>query len=117
MADKTRAQMISLVLERLGVKSANASAATADSTTAGGVIDSLHSRLRKEQLVNFTTSAFPDWAQTPFADIAASELLTPYGIGGERAQLVMVAAQRGYDELVRQMNAKRHALPVQAHYF
>ena len=117
MSDKTRAEMITLVLQRLGVVGQGQSASADDSAVTGEVIDSVHSRLRKDRLAPFATSAFPDWAQVSFADIAASELLVPFGVGGERAQLIRAGAVRGRMELARQVASYRHNVPVRGHFY
>lgn len=112
MATKTRAQMINWLLEHIGVKAASQSASAEDGDLVGRTIDSVHSRLLKEHLVNFTTAEFPEWAQLPFLDVAAPDLAGPYMIGGERLQLMLSARERGRSELAVQMQSMRPRLPV-----
>ncbi len=117
MADKTRAEMISFVLEYIGVKAANVSARTEDSTLAGTVIDSLHSRLRKEGLAPFLTSEFPAWAQVPFAEIAGAELAPAFRIGGEMFAALIAAREHGYRELQKQVAGYRHPVTIKTNYY
>src|SRR5688572_11902902 len=108
--------MIDLVLERLGVKAAGVSAQSGDYTMAGEAIDALHRQLRQRGLAPFPTSAFPDEAQTAFADITAQKLLSPFGIGGERAMSVRSDAREGLAELARAYASQKQR-PIQGRYF
>jgi hypothetical protein len=109
--------MIAMVLQRLAITGAGASATAEDSTLVGEVVDSLHSRLRKEGLAPFAMSDVPEWAQVPFADIAAGELLSPYRIGGEAAAIIRGDAQKGRMELARQVAGYRHNIPIRVPFF
>lgn len=117
MATKTRAEMISFMLEHIGVRAANQSARAEDSTLAGTVLDSLHTRLRKEGLAPYATSAFPEWAQIPFAEVAGPELAPSFRIGGEAYAVLEQRAAHGYREMQRQTSGYRHPIPIKGSYF
>ena len=80
MATKTRAEMIKKVLQRLGVVSASGSVDAKDSGLVGPILDSLHSRYLKRRLVNFATTAFPEWSQEPFTMCLEEEVAPYYGL-------------------------------------
>ena len=117
MATKTRAEMISWVLENIGIKAATVTARDEDSTKAGRAIDALFERHRKDGLAPYATSAFPEWAQQPFVDLASRDLLPIYRIGGEMAKLIMAAAERGQMELHKQVAGVKHPRRVTATYY
>ena len=106
MATKTRSQMVDLTLQRLGVLAAGQNATAADSALVGSVVDSIHDQLRKRGLAPFATSAFPSWAQAPFAKILAEEVAPYFG-------KQMPGRQDGERDLAEQMSAKVHPRPVE----
>lgn len=114
MATLTRLQMADLVLERLGVKAAGVAASSRQVTTACQAVDAVHAELWR--LAPFPTSAFPEEAQLPFADIAAKELLVSFGIGGERAAEIRESARMGRKKLARAYASEKQR-PVRGHYF
>ena len=117
MATKTRAEMITLLLERIGVKGGIEAAAAEDSALAGTVIDSLHDRLRKLGLASYATSAFPEWAQMPFVEIAGAECKVPFRLPAAMAQELESDRQHGMRETIRQMAGFRHPMPIVTDYF
>jgi hypothetical protein len=117
MADMTRAEMIDFVLEHLGVKAASQTARAEDQITAGKAIDSLHSRLQKKGLASFLISAFPDWAQMPFAQCVAVELATPFKLPMESRQQFEADAPRGLKELAEQAQGKKPRAQTKVLFF
>ena len=107
MANKTRAEMITLSLKRLGVLGSGQSASAADSDIAGDVLDSVHDQLMARGLVNFATSAFPSWSHGPFAKIMEEEL-GPY-FGKYRPGL----RDAGERELAEQMQVPTASAPTE----
>ena len=117
MATKTRAEMIDLTLERLGVKAATVAATAEQSTAAGRVLDSLHSRLRKEELAPFALALTEEWAWIPLADIAAYELAPDYRITGQALADLRANEQRGREELSRQTAGKKQPVKARLRFF
>lgn len=105
----TRAEMITKVLRRLGVLAVGQSVAAADSALVGETLDTAHTNYRKRGLANFATSAFPEWAQEPFAKIIADQVAPYFGLSSEVRKL---EAREGDRELAEQMQGRRHAVPV-----
>jgi hypothetical protein len=107
VADMTRANMIDKVLQRLGVLAAGQSANANDAALVGDALDSNHAQYRKRRLAPFATSAFPDWAQEPFAKIISAEV-APYfgirGLGNEKLD--------GESDLYEQLESRRNYRPA-----
>lgn len=110
MADKTRDEMITQVLRRLGILGQGQTAPSNLSTIVGDVIDSVHPQYRKRGLAPFATSAFPDWSQEPFAKIFAREAAPYFGKRGDAA--IISDGAMGDRELAEQMQGRRNALPT-----
>lgn len=104
--------MIEKVLLRLGVLAAGQTASAEDSTLVGGVLDSLVSQYRHRGLAPFATSAFPEWAQEPFAKIISADA-GPY-FGKYEMQAERKVGER---ELAEQMQGKRHGARIKARYY
>jgi len=115
MADMTRAQMIDKVLQRLGVLGAGQSASAEDADLVGKTLDGIHSQYRKLRLAPFATSAFPDWAQEPYAKIIAAQVAPYFGKGDDMA--VREDARKGHQELGEQLQGEALGAPVRAEYF
>ncbi len=117
MADLTRADLIDRVLEHLGVKGATQSASAADAKLVGEVVDSLHSRLRGEDLAPFELSAIPPWAQVAMRDLTALEVAPSFGLGGAQLQTVAMSAQSSRKALVKARSGPFGLSPVRARYY
>lgn len=115
MADKTRAQMIDHVLKRLGVIGAGQSASAEDTDLVGSVLDTVHSQYRKRGLANFAISAFPDWAQEPFAKLVAAEAAPHFGLRGDVS--IIGDGREGERQLAEQMQGRRHPIRVRTRYY
>lgn len=98
--------MITKSLQRLGVLGQSGTASGYLVDLVGPIVDSLHHQLRKDGLAPYATSAFPEWAQEPFAK-AMEEEAGPY-FGKPRAGM-RAAGER---EMAKQMQAKRHPRPI-----
>jgi hypothetical protein len=109
-----RADMVSLILEMLGVKAAGQSAPSEDSSTASTGLGSIYDRLEADGLAPFELSAIPDWAITPIATMCAYELCPHFGITGERLADIASRYNGSQEELQRQVAAKQ--APVQRKY-
>lgn len=117
MADLTRIEMIDRVLEHMGVKAAAQSASAEDAKLVGEVLDSLHERLRGEDLAPFETSAIPKWAQTPFKALVALEAAPSFSLAGAQLQNVAGAARMARSELVKARSGVMHPVPIRTlHY-
>lgn len=112
MATKTRAEMISRVLTRLGVLAAGQTATDEDSDLAGEVLDSLHKSHTKRGLAPYATTAYPEWAQRSVVKIAAHELASDFGITGQRLAEFAQAAIGAERDLSEQVAAQSHAAPT-----
>lgn len=117
MANVTRAELIDRVLEVLGVKAAEQAANASDAKAVGEVVDSLHARLRGEDLVPFETTAIPEWAQIPFRDLVAYEAHSLFGITGAQQQTIAQLARRGREEMVKARLGGRLPLPSQGYFY
>lgn len=113
MADLTKAQLRSRVLEHLGVLAAGQSATAEDAALVDEAIDSAHERLRKFGLAPFATSAIPPWAQVPLRDYVAGDVGRAFGFG-DNFKAGQVLAER---ELARQVAGYRHPVRIKADYF
>lgn len=111
MATKTRAEMITLTMRRLGVLGQGASASAADAAIVGDALDSIHDQLRKKGLANYATSAFPMWAQEPFAKVLGEEVAPYFGL--ERPGW----RKSGELDLAEQMQGKRHQRSIEVDDF
>jgi len=111
MATKTRAEMIDLVLKRLGILGAGQSATAEDAVEVGGVIDAMHAELRPFGLVPFAKSAFPEWAQEGFAKVVGETVAPAFGMSKQGWR------KMGERDLSRQMQAKRHRRAIEVDYF
>jgi hypothetical protein len=109
VATLNRAQMIDKVLQRLGVLGGGQAATAEDAALVGPVLDTVHTQRRKRGLANFATSAFPEWAQEPFAKVIAREAGPYFGL---RSEELDADAREGELELAAQMQGRRHAVPV-----
>lgn len=117
MATKLRAEMITMLLEHIGVKAAGQSARAEDEATAGVIVDSVYARLRKLNLANYATSAFPEWAQMPFIEVAAAECGSPFRLPSELMMKLDADREHGYRELYIQMQGRHHRAPTVARYY
>lgn len=109
MATKTRAEMITHALRRMGIVGVGGAASAADSELVGAILDTKHAQYRKRGLANFATSAFPEWAQEPFAKVIAHDAAPHFG----KALPVNPATgetlgEEGDRELAVQMQGRRH---------
>lgn len=117
MADLTRAQMSTRILEYLGVLGAGQSADANDDARVKEAIDSGHERLRKMGLAPFATTAIPEWAQIPFRDWVAYDVAGLFGLQGERLALVAQNRTRAERELSRQLAGRKVERPVRGMFF
>lgn len=117
MANLTLADVADRSLEILGVKPLSQASTATDAARAREKLTSIHSMLRKEGLVNFASSAIPDWAQDALAHMTADKLLPLYGVGPERAQLIKIAAVEGRRDLAAQMHAKKQPTRARVKFY
>lgn len=110
MANKTRAEMIDKVLQRLRVLGAGQSANANDAAIVGDVLDSVHSCYAHRGMAPFATSAFPDWSQEAFAKLIAKDAAAYFGLGNDGA--IRADAAEAERELTEQVARNRHSLPV-----
>jgi hypothetical protein len=114
MATMTKSEIADLVLESLGVKAFGQNATTEDSTLVQKAIDTAHDQLRKRRVAPYELSAVPEWAQIPLRDYVSADLVTVYGISGERMQLLLSSKLRALSEMAMQAAPKvmlPHARP------
>lgn len=114
MADLTKAQLSTRVLEHLGILAAGESASTADDARVQEAIDSAYERLRKLGLVPFATSAVPPWAQVALRDYVAGDIAESFGLRDPKWKAMQSLAER---DLRRQTAGFRHPIPIRADYF
>ena len=112
MADQTRAQTITRVLQRIGVLGVGQTADTNDETLVGTVLDSIYADLRKRGLAPFLSSAVPDWAQEPFAKVLSFHAAAYFGKAGDPSDVAL-----GERELFAQTAGYKHPLPVVTDYY
>lgn len=117
MANWTKVDLTQNVLERIGIVGAGESPAAEDTNLVTGVVESVYDQLRKEGLVPFAVSSIPDWAKQPLSKVASYEAKDYFGIGGQRAQILAVAANEGRRELARQVAGHRRKLRIRARYY
>lgn len=117
MATLTKAQLASRVLENLGILAQGQTATSNDSDLVQEAIDSAHDRLKKEGLAPFATSAIPMWAQIPLRDYVSAELVSTYGITGERLQIILNARREAVRQLTIQVSADAGETPTRPYWF
>jgi hypothetical protein len=117
MADLTKAQLASRILEHLGVKAAGQSASATDSAFVEEAIDAAHERLRKFGLAPFAISAIPPWAQIPLRDYVSGDVAQSFGLGGARLGEFKGAQALAERDLGRQVSGYRHAKRISPEYF
>jgi len=117
MADLTKAELSSRVLEHLGVKAGQQAANANDDSFVQEAIDAAHERLRKFGLVPFATSAIPPWAQIQLRDYVAGDVAQAFGLGGARLGEFKSMAEKAERELARQIAGYRHPISIKADYF
>lgn len=100
MAAKTRAQMITRAMRRLGILGSGQSQSPEDTDLIGEVLDSVHDELRKKRLVNFASSSFPEWSQEGFTNCLIEEIAPYFGLNregsrrkGERQLATQIASE------------------------
>ena len=104
-------------LELVGVKALSQDSSTEDQTKAGVVAEQVYDRLVGKGLAVFDSGSVPSWAQGPFIDLVAADLLPVYGVSAERAQIVAAKAAGAIGRLTEQIAQNRPRLPVRARYF
>jgi len=112
MAATTKAQLATRVLRRIGVLGQNQTASAADSALVEAIIDDLHASLRRDGLAPFYLTAIPDGAQVPLEMMVAGRAITPFGVTGERRQVIMADALAGRRDLSIWARAARPARDV-----
>lgn len=112
MADLTRADMIAKVMRYLRVLGAGQTAQSRDSTEVGRILDSVHDQLVHRGLVNFPTTAFPEWGQEPFTKVLAFDVAPYFGVPPD-----IMKKKEGMKELASQMRGRRKARPIEAKYY
>lgn len=117
MATLTRIQIADRALEALGVKAAGVSAIAEDANFAREKVDAVHARLRKEGLAPYATSAIPEWAQTAFIDLVASDMAATFGVSGIRLQALGINQADARRELARQVAALKQPIPIASEAF
>ena len=108
MATITKAQLATRVLQRLTILAAGEAPSAADDALVQAKIDTAYARLRKQSLVDFTSStlstAIPEWAQDPLEQFVAAEVSPHFGKALNIAAEQMAARR----ELQNQMAGHRH---------
>lgn len=111
MATLTRLQMVDKVMRRLGVLGAGQSAGANDAAEVGQVLDNLHDEYRALGLAPFATSAFPTWAQEPFAKIIGEDAAPYFGLNRQGWK------DQGQRDLTKQLRTHNKGNPIRAKYF
>jgi len=117
MATLTRAQIVALALEAVGVKPAGVAASGEDTLLGERAFDSAYNRLRKFGLAPFDTATVPEWAWSPLTNTIAADLAPRIGITGNRLNEWIGLGRAGERELARQVAGYRHPIAIRADYF
>lgn len=112
MATWTKAQLATKVLEYLGVVPAGQSASSEDSTLVQSVIDSVVDQLDSAELVPFSITAIPTWAQWPLVKYVAVEVGPAFGKPMPE-QLKMLARR----DMERAAAGYRHPIEGKTRYY
>lgn len=113
---KNRAQMITLILKRLGVLGAGQSERAEDSSLVGDILDSGHAELRAKDVIDFPTSAVPDWAWVALRDYIAKDLVGDFGVKGQRLVEIKNAGKTARSRLDA-LTEGEQAAPVETDYY
>lgn len=113
MATKTRAEMIALAMQRLGVLGAGQTPSSEDSDLVGGVLDSVHDQYNKRGLAPFATSAFPAWSQEPYSKIIAAAIGPYFGYRGATLAPLIQESRIGERELYIQLEVGELNAPTE----
>lgn len=79
MANWTKAELANNALEYMGVKAAGQSVSGEHSNYVQKVIDSLWKQYRPTGLMQYATSAIPDWSHMPWMKLLAFEVGPRFG--------------------------------------
>lgn len=112
MATKDRAEMVTFLLEHLGITPAGVAGTAADQATAGTILDSAYARLQQLELAPFALGSIPDWAQIPLAQITAVDCVQPFQLGPQAKSQIEADAARARVELREQTSVRDQNLPV-----
>jgi hypothetical protein len=115
MANLTKAELRTRVLQHLGVLAVGQSASAEDAELVDESIDAAHDRLRKFGLVPFATSAIPTWAQTQLRNYVAGDVFRSFGLN-HRAMEFDAGREIAERELARQISGYKHPRRVIAEY-
>lgn len=107
MATKTRAEMITKTLQRLGVLGAGQTATSEDSDIVGDALDAIHSEFQARSLAPFASSAFPEWSWEPFAMLIGADVAPYFGLPSNQGDIIMAEAR-----LTEQLRTRKTGLPV-----
>lgn len=102
MATINKAALSDRVLQHIGVLTAGATAASADTTLVEEQIDVVMYQLRALGLAPFESSAIPEYAQQPLRDIVAFKVAPSFGITAQRLLEYEQAKTRAEYEMGRQ---------------
>lgn len=118
---KTRAELISEVLDKLGVLAAGQSPSAEDYNKVDGIINPVCDRLMRQKIYGFVdTEEFEDAPWLELSYILAYELTGPYGTTGDSlAKLVASGGPRGsaYTNLYRYSAVAPSYEPAYVNYF
>lgn len=117
MADMTKAQLATAVIEHMAVVSAGETPATADQALVEKIVDRVYNRLRPLGLAPFPVSAIPDWAQRQMIDIVARDAGPPFGVDNDYMMLFIENAKRSEFDLQRQIAGPQQDRTIEREYF
>lgn len=117
MATLTRAEIVDLALEAVGVKPAGVDAAGEDTLIGQKAFDSVYNRLRKFGLAPFDDDAVPEWAWSPFTNAIAADMAPRFGLTGNRLNEWVGMGRAGEREMARQVAGFRHPVAIKGSYF
>lgn len=116
MADLTKAQLATRVLQYLGVLGVGHSATAADAALVQEAVDSAHDELRKVGLAPFGIDEIPEWAQPGLRDYVIAEVKPAFGKPMTPMQK-QVDQLKAKQQLQIQTAAPKHELRTRAKYF
>lgn len=99
------------------MKAAGQSVSAEDTNNATAAFDSLYAKLQQVGLAPFASTAVPEWAQDELAVLIAKRLLPDYGVGGDRAALIVGMAKEARRELATQTSGHRQETEIESDYF